>query len=275
MLIWLQCPDAKYVTSFKNYSDMGYKINKGAKGIKIFIPNFYNLLKIKVNGDSFITKPYYTLTNEEKKIYKDPKDDRIVFFKKVLSGFSLGNVFDAKNTNMPLNDIENELNPVLSFKNAGDIKDCFIKTIYNDDFKVKYKELPNNTKGYCDLNNQEIVIGKNLNDSMQLKVLIHEYAHSLAHKHLSHEHRDYKEHRNKYETEAEAIAYVVAKYLGMDTSSYSLSYLYAWSKNKDFKEVDNSFNTIIDYSKKIISNFEKFYNQEFGLYADEYRSMEV
>ena len=274
-MIWAQCPDAEYVTSFKNYSDMGYKINKGAKGIKIFIPNFYNMVKIKGDDGSFITKPYYTLTNEEKKIYKDPKDDRIIFFKQVLSGFSLGNVFDAKDTNMPLNDIENELNPVLNFKNASDIKDCFIKTIYNDGFKVKYKELPNNTKGYCDLNNQEIVIGKNLNDSMQLKVLIHEYAHSLAHKHLAGEHKDYNEHRNKYETEAEAIAYVVAKYLGMDTSSYSLSYLYAWSKDKDFKEVDNSFNTIINYSKKIIGNFEKFYNQEFGLYAEEYRSMAV
>ena len=69
---------------------------------------------------------------------------------------------------------------------------------------AKYKELPNNTKDYCDLNNQEIVIGKNLNDSMQLKVLIHEYAHSLAHKHLVGEYKDYNEHRNKYETEAEA-----------------------------------------------------------------------
>lgn len=203
-MIWAQCPDAEYVTSFKNYSDMGYKINKGAKGIKIFIPNFYNMVKIKGDDGSFITKPYYTLTNEEKKIYKDPKDDRIIFFKQVLSGFSLGNVFDAKDTNMPLNDIENELNPVLNFKNASDIKDCFIKTIYNDGFKVKYKELPNNTKDYCDLNNQEIVIGKNLNDSMQLKVLIHEYAHSLAHKHLVGEYKDYNEHRNKYETEAEA-----------------------------------------------------------------------
>lgn len=81
-MIWAQCPDAEYVTSFKNYSDMGYKINKGAKGIKIFIPNFYNMVKIKSDDDSFITKPYYTLTNEEKKIYKDPNDNRIVFLSK-------------------------------------------------------------------------------------------------------------------------------------------------------------------------------------------------
>ena len=48
---------------------------------------------------------------------------------------------------------------------------------------------------------------------MRLKVVIHEYAHSLAHKHLLNNHQDYQEHRNKYETEAESIAYVVSKYL--------------------------------------------------------------
>lgn len=275
LLIFLQRPDAKYVSSFKNYSDMGYKINKGAKGIKIFIPNFYNMVKIKSDDNHFITKPYSSLSNDEKKIYKDSNDDRIVFFKQVLSGFSLGHVFDAKDTSMPLSDIENELSPVLSFQDASNIKDCFIKAIYNDGFKVKYKELPNNTKGYCDLNNQEITIGKNLNDSMQLKVLIHEYAHALAHKHLQGRTQDYQEHRNKYETEAESIAYTVSKYLGMDTSKYSLSYLYSWSKNKNFQEVDDSFNTIVNYSKKVINNFEKFYEQKFGLYADEYRSMTI
>ena len=50
---------------------------------------------------------------------------------------------------------------------------------------------------------------------MRLKVIIHEYAHSLAHKHLKDNNKEYKEHRNQYETEAESIAYVVSKYLGL------------------------------------------------------------
>ena len=37
MLIWVQRPNAEYVTSFKTIKDMGYMLNKDSKGIKIFI----------------------------------------------------------------------------------------------------------------------------------------------------------------------------------------------------------------------------------------------
>lgn len=67
VLIWLQNPDAEYVSSFKTFSKMGYKINKGAKGIKIFIPNFYNLAKIKIDDTKYEIKPYYLLNEDEKK----------------------------------------------------------------------------------------------------------------------------------------------------------------------------------------------------------------
>ena len=181
----------------------------------------------------------------------------------------MGNVFDAKDTNMPMEIINQGLNPVLNDNKADEIMDMFIKTIYNDGFKVKYKEIESTAKGYCDFENKEIVVRKGLGSLMQLKVLIHEYAHSLAHKHLVGEHN--KEHRNKYETEAEAMAYVVAKYLGMDTSSY----LYSWSKNKDFEEIDDSFHTIVNYSKVIIDNFKKIYNHEIGYSDKEYGDIQL
>ena len=110
---------------------------------------------------------------------------------------------------------------------------------------------------------------------MQLKVLIHEYAHSLAHKHLENNNRDYREYRNQYETEAESIAYCVSKYLGLNSNDYSLTYLYSWSKDKDFKEIDESFSTIVNYSKRIINNFEKFYNRKFDLYSEETGSISM
>ena len=78
-----------------------------------------------------------------------------------------------------------------------------------------------------------------------------------------------EEHRNKYETEAESIAYVVSKYLGMDTSQYSNMYLYSWSKDKDFKEIDDSLNTIVNYSKMIINNYEKILSKSQNISLDE------
>lgn len=273
MLIWVQKPDAEYVTSFKTIKDMGYHLNKDSKGIKVFIPNFYTLVKIKNGDNNFEVKPLFLLTDEERKKYKDKSNDEIIFYAQKLSGFSLGNVFDVKDTTIPMDIIDAELNPVVNDKQADDLINCFIKTIYNDGFKVEFKDLINGAKGYCDHKNNVIVVKKGLSNVIQMKVLIHEYAHALAHKHLENNNRDYQEHRNQYETEAESIAYVVSKYLNMPTSDYTLNYLYAWSKEKDFKEIDESLNTIVNYSKRIINNFQKFYVQEFGLYSNELNSM--
>lgn len=265
MLIYAQRPDSEYVTSFKTIKDMGYTVNKDAKGIKVFIPNFMTLVKVKTGNNDYDIKPLYTLTNEEKKKYKDKLDEDITFYQQRLTGFSLGNVFDFKDTNIPINIIEEELNPVIDDKSADEIIDCFIKTIYNDGFKVQYKQIEDTSKGYCDHSNNLIVVRDGLGSVMKLEVLIHEYAHALAHKHLKDNNREYQEHRNQYETEAESIAYVVAKYLNRPTSHYSLNYLYAWSKEKDFKEIEDSLSTIVNYSKRIINNFQKFYDREFSL----------
>ncbi len=73
---------------------------------------------------------------------------------------------------------------------------------------------------------------------MRLKVVVHEYAHMIAHKHLKDNYKEYKDNRNHYESEAEGIAYIVCKYLGLDTRDYSMIYLYSWSKENDFKELD-------------------------------------
>lgn len=269
MLIYAQKPDINYVSSFKKIRDMGYKVNKDAKGIKVFIPNFLTFVKEQVTEYQIDIKPLFMLDKEEKIRYHDKNDNSITLFKQKLTGFSLGNVFDIRDTNMPIEVINNELNPNLYDPRADSLTDVFIKAIYMDGFKVEYQDLKDNVKGYCDHENKKIVLKKNLGNLMQMKVLIHEYAHALAHKHLEDNKKDYLEHRNKYETEAESIAYVVSKYLGMDTSGYSLNYLYSWSKNKDFEEIDDSLETIVNYSKKVINNFEKFYEREFGLYADE------
>ena len=264
LLIWMQDPTAEYVASKKTYNDMGYTVNKNYDdGIKIFIPQFYSIVKITNNDGTISYKPYFALNDEERKIYKDKKDNSIVFYRQKLSGFSLGNVFNASDTNMPLDLINKELNPILNDKNADEIIPCFIKTIYRDGFKVNFKDIEGSAKGYCDHANKEIVVAKGLGSLMQLKVLIHEYGHALAHKHLENNKLEYEKNRNKYETEAESISYVVSKYLGLSTDTYTLSYLYAWSKEKDFQEIDDSLSTIVNYSKKIINNFSNYYNKEF------------
>lgn len=275
LLIWKQNPNATYVAPLRTFNKMGYKINKGAKSLKIFRPNFLVFVKVKRDDNKFDVVPYFTLNKKEKSIYKDKDNDLITFDSQKLLGFSLECIFDIRDTDMPIESIEEELNPTLDDARAHEIKDCFIKTIYNDGFKVQYKDLSGTVKGYRDMDNNTIVIRKGLSDLMQMKVLIHEYAHGLAHHHLKGNNKDYQIHRNKYETEAESISYVVSKYLGLKQTDFSLSYLYAWSKEKDFREVDDSLGTIVNYSKRIIKNYEKFYDRELGLYAEDYKKMGI
>ena len=274
-LIWLQKPDSKYVTSFNAFSKMGYYINKGEKGIKILFPVFLKFIKVDTNDSQFKIKPIYLLTEEELKKLKDKEDNSVTFYKEKATYFKVGNVFDVSQTTMPFEEIDSSLNPILEDSRADGITDIFIKAIYKDGIKVKYEDIDSGAKGYCDFNNKTIVVKKNLSDLMRLKVIIHEYAHSLAHTHLKDNNKEYQEHREQYESEAEAIAYVVSKYLGLDTKNYSMTYLYSWSKNKDFKELDDSFETINRFSKKIIKNYEEIYDKELDLTDNNMNFVEI
>ena len=261
-LIRAQNKDATYVASFKTFSEMGYFPKKGEKGIKILVPSFLTRVKIKNNDGTVEITPLYTLTDEEKQKYHNKDDNTITYHDKILKNFSIGTVFDVSQTNMPMDLIEEKLNPILEDPKADFVADTFIKAIYKDGFKVKYGDTPDGAKGYCDFENNIIVIKKGLSNLMRLKVIVHEYAHSLAHNHLKDNTEEYTNNREKYETEAESIAYVVSKFLGLDTRDYSEIYLYSWSKNKDFKEIDDSFSTIVNYSKKIIDNYNKMFEKK-------------
>jgi len=64
--------------------------------------------------------------------------------------------------------------------------------------------------------------GDRANDADLARTLIHEYAHALLHFDV-----DDDTERSKREVEAEAVAYVVGRYCGLDTSG-SAFYLAAW-----------------------------------------------
>ena len=107
------------------------------------------------------------------------------------------------------------------------------------------------------MNNNKIVISEELKSLSKLKVLVHELAHSLAHTNLKENYEEYKKDRSRYEVEAESISYSVCKYFNLKVADDSSLYLYNYSKNKDFKEIDNSLNTITNISMKIIKKINE------------------
>ena len=54
-----------------------------------------------------------------------------------------------------------------------------------------------------------------------------------------------------------------------------MTYQYSWSKNKDFKELDDSFETISRFSNKIIKNYEAIYDKELNLTENNMNFVEI
>lgn len=253
LLIYLQKPDVNFVAPYKTYKDLGYSVKKEPDSIKIVIPRFSTI--VKDNRDNTL-KYYSSLNDEEIKIYKDKNNNDIVYHSKRLSHYSIGTVFDISDSTMPYEEIKEKLHPTVDNENAKEYIKILEDLIKKNGFNLRYVDKCT-CDGYCNFENKEIVILNNQTDLVKLKVMIHEFAHSLAHTNLENNYEEYKNNRNKYEVEAESIAYVVSNYLNLEVKDFSETYLYSWSKNKDFEELNNSLSVIIEYSTDIIKKIEQ------------------
>ena len=81
------------------------------------------------------------------------------------------------------------------------------------------------------------------------RTLVHEYAHALLHFDV-----DDDTERSKREVEAEAVAYAVGRYCGLDTSG-SAFYLAAWESD-DPEVVRERLGRISTSAQKIIGTLE-------------------
>jgi hypothetical protein len=80
------------------------------------------------------------------------------------------------------------------------------------------------TRGWFDRRTREIVVITGECSRAQIfKTLVHEIAHAILHGNEDHH------ARSEMEVEAESVAFVVCKILGLDTSSYSFSYVSLWA----------------------------------------------
>jgi hypothetical protein len=77
--------------------------------------------------------------------------------------------------------------------------------------------------------------------------------HEVAHERL---HRDMKESRSTAEVEAESVAFTTASFLGLDTSTYSFSYLASWSSDDQLAELRKSLPIIQKASNALITDLE-------------------
>ena len=93
---------------------------------------------------------------------------------------------------------------------------------------------------------------KNADVKQMAKTTIHE----LSHFHLHGLDFDYKECRGIAEVQAESVAYTVLRFLGLDSSDYSIRYIIGWSEG-DTKRFSNSLKEIVATSQQNIEDLNQ------------------
>jgi len=237
LMILSQKPNATMVQGFNSWKELGRQVQKGEKALKIFAPTFK---KMEVTR----------LSPETQKPMIDSNGKNVIEKKDVLTGFRLVNVFDVSQTTgkelFNLRDLVRD-----DLKESHRIRELYKKfkdhLNQNSRFDVKEEILDDDgVRGYYRPTDDAIRINASVeNTSMKFKTLIHEYAHGLLH-HKDSEMKDLP--RGHKEAQAEAVAFIVSKYYGLDTTQYSAGYIATWAKD-------------INLAKQAMQEIQKVANQ--------------
>lgn len=202
LLIYSQCPSASKIAGFKKWSELGFKVKKGSKAIKILAPREYKYIE----KDNKIIN-YKEMTTEEKKNTSSHK-------KKIY--FSYVNVFD-------LSQVDGDKEKLTFFKKLGNDN----KEIY-EKLKLEIEKLgievveTEETRGAEGISKGGTILINIDNDyNNKFLTLIHELAHEKLDQGENSD-RD-KTNRQIRELRAETVSYIVANYFNIEnpfTSDY-------------------------------------------------------
>lgn len=245
-LIMMQRPDASFVAGYTTWRKMNRYVKKGEKGIGILCPC---IRKIEVFKEPDNTN-----------VYHDKEAEKEV--KKVVSGFRIGYVFDLSQT-----DGDDSMLPVLvtglqgSSEQEKAVYEALLK--YVSSMYCVQEVTGISAKGSYNIDTKIITVRSDLQYQQKLKSLLHELSHAIDFE----MNPDLTIARNKRELIAESCAFVVCLRLGIDTSSYSFSYLKSWMK--DPKELGEIADCVQKISSKIINELAESGDFAFSDLAEE------
>jgi hypothetical protein len=196
LLIQAQMPDATRVAGYRAWQAMGHQVLAKESAIRVFAPMKYG-------------KP-------------DAAKDEVEL---EIRGFKLVPVFDVSQTTGPaLPDIVSKLDgraPEGVFARLTAFAESLGFTV------ERPSTLESGANGDTDHREGRIRVATNNADAQQVKTLAHEIGHALLHDPEGVSTRDMT--RGLKELEAESVAYVTCRALGMETGEYSFGYVVGWS----------------------------------------------
>jgi hypothetical protein len=194
-----QRPDATRVAGLYAWNQLGRKVRKGERGIRILAP----VIGVRRKKDAEAEKNIRTQNQA------------------VLVGFRSAYVFDVSQT-------EGKELPALSERvtgTVGEYRERLIDFIIAQDIQLEFKESIAPALGMSYGGRIAILPGQG--EAEEFSTLVHELSHEMLHK----AERRTATTKTVRETEAEAIAFVVGKTIGLDTGRASADYIHLYHGN--------------------------------------------
>jgi hypothetical protein len=112
-------------------------------------------------------------------------------------------------------------------------------------YSVRQLPLEGGTEGWCDYERREIVVNERLPANAQVRVLVHEIAHSLG--------VDYQQYgRQRAEVLVDTVTYVVlAGQVGLDVGGESIPYVAGWGEAGELDAIREYAETIDAIARRI------------------------
>lgn len=245
LLIAMQKPESTLVAGYQAWQKkFNRQVKRGEKGIQIIAP---------------------APVKEKHEIEKvDPETGEIILgedgqpetevVEQIVPRFRVTTVFDvSQTTGEPIPEFE-----VPELEGNVLIYDHFMAALQAvSPVPLQFKEIEGDAKGYYNFTDKYIGIQSGMSEAQTMKTAVHETAHAAIHDRDQMKADGIVKDRLTREVEAESIAYVICSHFGLDTSSYSFSYIASWTSGKDMKELRDSMDTIRKTSAEMIGQIEK------------------
>ena len=194
-----QKPDATRVAGLYAWNQLGRKVKKGEHGIRILAP----VIGVRRKKDEEAEKDIRTQNQA------------------VLVGFRAAYVFDVSQT-------EGTELPEFSERiagNAGEYRDRLVDFVIGQGIALEFKESIAPALGLSYGGKIALLPGQS--SAEEFSTLVHELAHEMLHK----AERRTATTKTVHETEAEAVAFVVGKTIGLETGRASADYIHLYHGN--------------------------------------------
>jgi len=219
LLVALARPDASFVAGFKAWLDLGYRVRKGEKAIRIIAP-----VPVKERDRA---------TGEE-------TGETITLFKGV-------SVFDAQQVDpLPSGEptpLQPPSQPLLGDSHAHLIAPtiAFAESL---GYTVSFEPIAGSAGGWCDTKAKQIVVDTNGPANARLRTLVHEAIHALG--------VDYQHYtRAEAEVIVDTTTLVVLGGPGLDVSGETVPYVAGWGEDGALDAVTQFAQLIDDLARRV------------------------